>query len=70
MTAFPDVTRLHSVPGVATAEDGVVILDGPNGVALTMTPDAATQTGRSLILAAEIADRQAADQTDIEKDGR
>jgi hypothetical protein len=70
MTAFPDVPRLHRVPGIATAEAGVVILDGPDGIALTMTPDAASQTGRSLILAAQIAHRQAADQTEIGGDGR
>ena len=45
-------------PGIATAEDGVVILDGPNGVAITMTPEAAALTGRSLMSAAEQAERQ------------
>jgi len=69
MTASPGVPQLHSVSGIATAEDGVVILDGPNGVALTMTPNAATQTGRSLISAAEIASRQALHRTEIEGDG-
>lgn len=42
-------------PGVATAEQGVVMLDGPDGVAVSMTPEAADLTGRSLIAAAEIA---------------
>lgn len=45
-------------PGTASAEDGFVILDGPNGVAVTMTSDAAAQTGHSLITAAEAARRQ------------
>ncbi len=41
--------------GVATAEEGFVMLDGPNGVAVAMTPEAAEQTGRRLIAAAEEA---------------
>ncbi len=46
-------------PGVATAEEGQVMLDGPDGVAVTMTPDAATETANSLIAAAERARSQA-----------
>lgn len=47
--------------GKATAESGVVILEGPNGVAVTMTPDAAARTADSLHEAARQAreDRQA-----------
>lgn len=45
-------------PGVATAENGVVILDGPDGVAVTMTSEAAALTGHSLISAAEEAAQQ------------
>ncbi len=44
--------------GVATAEDGVVILDGPDGVAVTMTPEAAVQTAESLQAAARQARKQ------------
>lgn len=47
-------------PGFASAEDGLVILDGPNGLAVTMTADAAAQTGRNLISAADIARQQMA----------
>lgn len=42
-------------PGRATAVDGLVVLDGPDGVAVTMTPDAAVQTAESLRAAAEEA---------------
>ena len=52
------VNRLSTLPGIATAESGVVILDGPDGVAVTMTPEAAAQTGRNLIQAAEAAEQQ------------
>lgn len=41
--------------GVATAELGLVLLDGPNGVAVAMTPEAAEATGHSLLAAAETA---------------
>lgn len=48
----------ESEPGVASAEGGFVFLDGPDGVAATMTADAAHRTGRSLIDAAVIARTQ------------
>ncbi|MEZ0242398.1 MAG: hypothetical protein ACAH11_03415 [Sphingomonas sp.] len=58
----PEVSHVPAdQPGVATAEQGIVLLDGPNGAALAMTPEAATITGYSLIAAAEEARRQAAD---------
>lgn len=41
--------------GRATAEDGMVILDGPDGVAVTMTPEAAIKTAESLYAAAQEA---------------
>lgn len=47
--------------GSASAEVGLVILDGPDGVAVTMTAKAAIGTGESLIAAAAIAQKQAAD---------
>jgi len=43
-------------PGIATAEHGQVTLDGPNGVAIAMTPEAARETGRRLIAAADEAE--------------
>ncbi|MBO9623198.1 MAG: hypothetical protein J7500_10850 [Sphingomonas sp.] len=46
------------VGGIATAEEGLVMLDGPDGVAVAMTPEAAESTGRSLIAAAEEAANQ------------
>lgn len=46
--------------GRATAEDGVVILDGPDGVAVTMTADAAARTADSLHEAARQARRNLA----------
>ncbi|MBD8547451.1 hypothetical protein IFT82_12000 [Sphingomonas sp. CFBP 8760] len=55
-----EMARLEpeTVAGKATAESGVVLLDGPGGVAVAMTPEAARETGHSLIAAADQADFQ------------
>ncbi len=58
MTMLSTAPQPHRSPGIATAEDGVVILDGPDGLAITMTPEAAALTGQSLVSAAEEAKRQ------------
>ena len=44
--------------GRAVAEQGVVLLEGPDGIAISLTPEAAQDTGESLIAAAEAARRQ------------
>ena len=41
--------------GRAVAEEGYVLLDGPDGIAIAMTPNAAEETGSSLIAAARAA---------------
>ena len=41
--------------GQAVAEEGVVMLDGPDGVAVSMTPSSAEATARSLQEAANAA---------------
>jgi len=51
-------TDPHSTPGIATAEEGHVFLDGPNGVAITMTAQAAIATGQRLVEAGQEALRQ------------
>jgi hypothetical protein len=50
--------RPETDAGSAAAEAGEVMLDGPDGVAVSMTPDAANETGRRLIEAAKEAARQ------------
>lgn len=45
----------------AVAEKGVVILEGPHGLAISMTPEAAMKTSESLAVAAQLATQQAAD---------
>jgi hypothetical protein len=43
-------------PGAAVPEKGAVILEGPDAVAITMTPKAAAETARRLLIAAEQAE--------------
>lgn len=59
ITPHPQPPRTE--PGTASAEAGVVVLDGPDGVAVAMLPDAAEETGRRLIAAAEQARGQRTD---------
>lgn len=49
-------------PGKANAECGFVVLDGPNGIAVTMTPEAADETAANLVEAARRARSQNAAQ--------
>ena len=66
------VSQPHADAGIASAESGFVILDGPGEVALTFTPQAAARTAQSLSVAAAEAERQAAagEQGDISNRGR
>jgi hypothetical protein len=49
---------VENAPGTASAEGGNVFLDGPDGVAVAMTPDSAEETGKRLIAAAQEARTQ------------
>ena len=48
-------TEPFDIPGEADAEQGHVLLDGPDGVAITLTPAAAEGTAHNLIEAARKA---------------
>lgn len=61
MTRPASLTQAQKAPGIASAEGGLVILDGPAAIAVTMTPEAAIGTGESLIAAAAIALAQSAE---------
>lgn len=50
--AYDEATKVSAV-------EGEVVLDGPDGVGLSMTPRAAAETGRRLQDGAEAAGRQA-----------
>ena len=47
-----------SKPGRIVAIDGEVVQDGPDGVGISMTPDAAQETGERLKAAADEARTQ------------
>ena len=49
--AYDEPTKVSSV-------DGEVVLDGPDGVGLSMTPEAAEETGKRLLDAAREAKEQ------------
>lgn len=50
--------RMHAESGKSVAEEGLVLLDGPDGVAVSLTPEAAEETGQELIRAANEARQQ------------
>ena len=41
--------RPHDTPSDVTAEEGEVMLDGPGGVAVSFTPEAALETSERLL---------------------
>lgn len=45
----------YDEPTQVTAIDGEVVLDGPDGIGVSMTSDAAEETGRRLKAGAEVA---------------
>jgi hypothetical protein len=53
-----DTRGSHSEPSDVNAEQGIVIVEGPDGVAVTLTPDAAEETGRRMLRAASEARAQ------------
>lgn len=48
----------HLEASHVVAEEGQVIVDGPDGVAVTLSPDAAEETARRLMTAVDEARRQ------------
>ena len=54
-----DSVKPLSEPGEAIAEQGEVIIEGPDGIAFSLTPDAAEQTALRMIRAAGDARSQA-----------
>ena len=48
----------YSYPSDVTAEQGEVLVEGPDGVAVSLTPDAAEETARRILVAVGEARRQ------------
>ena len=49
------IGKLNNTPATVVAEQGVVLVDGPEGVALSFSPTAAEESGKRLIAAAQDA---------------
>lgn len=50
--------QVYAQPSEVSAEEGQVIVEGPDGVAVSLTADAAEETGRRLLRAATEAREQ------------
>lgn len=61
--------RLHTEPSSVTAEEGEVMMDGPDGVSVSLHPDAAEETARRLLAAAAEARGQRSDRPGGEGSG-
>ena len=57
----------YSTPSEVSAEDGEVLVDGPDGVDVSLTPEAAAETSHRLLFGAAEARGQ---QLDAERRGR
>jgi hypothetical protein len=53
-----DSRAAHDSASEVTAEEGEVLIDGPDGIALSMTPEAAEETAKRLHESARIAAEQ------------
>lgn len=45
-------SKLHDTPSEVTAEEGEVLVDGPDGISYSFTPDAAAETSDRLLMGA------------------
>lgn len=45
-------SKVHDSPSEVGAEEGVVVVDGPDGVAVSLTPEAAAETSERLLFGA------------------
>lgn len=50
--------KVHDIPTTVTAEEGEVMLDGPDGLAVSFTPDAASKSASAIAEAARLAQLQ------------
>ncbi len=60
--------KLHDEASTVTAEHGQVLVDGPDGVAVSLTPDAAVETSDRLLDAAVEAQGQILIDAQAEKE--
>ena len=60
--------KIHDEPSTVIAENGQVLVDGPDGVAVSLTPDAAVETSERLLQAAVEAQGQLLGEALVEKE--
>lgn len=53
-----DHSKTYDTPSEVSAEEGEVIVDGPDGVAVSLTPEAADETSQRLLMGAAKAKGQ------------
>ena len=59
---MPD-PRLYDDPSEVNNDSGEILVSGPDGIAVSLTPRAAAETGRRLISNAEEAERKSTRKT-------
>ena len=59
----------HDTPSEVDAEEGEVLVDGPDGIAVSLTPEAASETSHRLLHGAAKARGQQLVQEDRRKRG-
>lgn len=62
------MTKVYDEPSNVSAERGEVIVNGPDGVDVSLTPDAAAETSDRLLAAAAQAEGQQVEQRRIEEE--
>ena len=55
------MNKVHDIPSDVSAEAGEVIVDGPDGICVSLTPGAAVKTSSRLLVGAMQARSQRAD---------
>ncbi len=63
------MSKVQDKPSEVAADEGVVVVDGPDGIAYSMTPDAAAETSDRLLFGAAKARGQELD-SEQKKQGR
>ena len=64
------MNKVHDTPSDVTAEEGEVMVDGPDGVCVSLTPGAAVKTSSRLLVGAMHARSQRADADRLRKQSR
>lgn len=62
--------RLYDTPSDVSVEQGQVHMDGPDGVSVSLTPDAAAETSDRLLAAAATAKGQEVEARRLAEDRR